>query len=133
MTYAEKLKDPRWQKKRLEILQRDGFKCMVCKDDKSTLNIHHKMYLKDTDPWNYSPQLLITLCEDCHKSEESNKQHIKMDLQLLYSLGYNNDTLHELYGYIEYTLSAYKITPSQINSIISSALSHYARTGGQDG
>ncbi len=25
--YASKLKDPRWQKKRLEILQRDDFAC----------------------------------------------------------------------------------------------------------
>lgn len=27
MTYAEKLKDPRWQKKRLRILERDAFAC----------------------------------------------------------------------------------------------------------
>ena len=25
--YVEKLKDPRWQRKRLEIMQRDGFRC----------------------------------------------------------------------------------------------------------
>jgi len=27
LTYSEKLKDPRWQKKRLEILSRDNFTC----------------------------------------------------------------------------------------------------------
>jgi len=29
-TYAEKLKHPLWQRKRLEILNRDGFKCAQC-------------------------------------------------------------------------------------------------------
>ncbi len=28
MTYAEQLKDPRWQKRRLEILQRDEWRCL---------------------------------------------------------------------------------------------------------
>ena len=41
MIYVEKLKDPRWQRKRLEILQRDDWKCYWCKDDKTTLNVHH--------------------------------------------------------------------------------------------
>jgi len=27
MTYKEKLLDPRWQKKRLEVLERDGWAC----------------------------------------------------------------------------------------------------------
>jgi len=26
MTYAEKLKNPKWQKKRLKIFERDGYK-----------------------------------------------------------------------------------------------------------
>lgn len=30
MSYAEQLKDPRWQKKRLEILNRDEWKCTWC-------------------------------------------------------------------------------------------------------
>ena len=32
MGYSEKLKDPRWQKKRLEILERDNFRCQYCGD-----------------------------------------------------------------------------------------------------
>lgn len=28
--YAKKLMDPRWQKKRLEIFKRDGWKCQNC-------------------------------------------------------------------------------------------------------
>ena len=42
--YAEKFKDPRWQKKRLEILERDDFSCRVCYDASNTLHVHHCFY-----------------------------------------------------------------------------------------
>lgn len=29
-SYAEKFKDPRWQKKRLKIMERDNWKCCEC-------------------------------------------------------------------------------------------------------
>ena len=64
--YSEKLKDPRWQKKRLKIMNRDKFTCKLCEDVKTTLNVHHKEYIKDNDPWDYPDNLLITLCMDCH-------------------------------------------------------------------
>ncbi len=70
--YSEKLKDPRWQKKRLEIFQRDEFTCQRCFDDKSTLNVHHRRYIPGRDPWDYPDYLLITLCENCHESEMLN-------------------------------------------------------------
>ena len=66
MTYADKLKDPRWQKKRLEIMERDGFRCRDCGDDESTLNVDHKVYRSGADPWDYPNDDLQTLCEDCH-------------------------------------------------------------------
>lgn len=44
MTYYEMLKDPRWQKKRLEIMERDEFACRDCGDKESTLNVHHTYY-----------------------------------------------------------------------------------------
>lgn len=69
MTYAEKLKDPRWQKKRLEILQRDGFACRVCFDTTTTLHVHHKFYKRGANPWDYPDESLITLCAECHKDE----------------------------------------------------------------
>lgn len=66
MTYAEKLKDPRWQKKRLEVFERDGWRCQTCDDDKTTLAVHHKKYVSGLEPWDYELRLLITLCERCH-------------------------------------------------------------------
>lgn len=65
-TYSEKLKDPRWQKKRLEIFKRDNWRCIFCGDKGTTLNIHHLFYFKDKEPWEVSDGFLITLCEYCH-------------------------------------------------------------------
>lgn len=31
------------------------------------LNIHHKYYIQGHKPWEYTPEALVTLCEDCHK------------------------------------------------------------------
>lgn len=66
-TYSEQLKDPRWQKKRLEIMERDKFTCQRCYDDESTLHVHHKHYHKGRMPWDYEPHELVTLCESCHE------------------------------------------------------------------
>ncbi len=65
MTYSEKLRDPRWQKKRLEILNRDGFACRLCGDKETELHIHHKKY--HGDPWEAKDENLETLCKDCHR------------------------------------------------------------------
>jgi hypothetical protein len=69
ITYAEKLKDPRWQKKRLEIFQRDQFRCMECFSDEKSLQVHHIAY-KGKEPWDTPNKLLITYCHDCHQKEE---------------------------------------------------------------
>ncbi len=64
--WLERYKDPRWQKKRLEILERDNWICRDCGDDQSTLNVHHKWYEKNKDVWGYNDNCYITLCDDCH-------------------------------------------------------------------
>ena len=66
-SYSELLRDPRWQKKRLEIMERDDFMCVHCCDDKSTLNVHHCFYKYGRNPWDYPNNALITVCEECHK------------------------------------------------------------------
>ncbi len=71
-SYSELLKDPRWQKKRLRILERDKFECQSCNDTESTLNVHHCVpYRKDTKIWEYKDTELVTLCENCHKEISS--------------------------------------------------------------
>lgn len=69
-TYAEKLRDPRWQKRRLEVMERDRFTCFRCRSTDKTLNVHHLMYEKGKSPWDYNDSALVTLCEDCHKEVE---------------------------------------------------------------
>ncbi len=74
--YAKKLKHPKWQKKRLQILNRDKFTCKLCGDTETTLHVHHKYYEDGCDPWEYPNTALVTLCEHCHVEVESKKEDI---------------------------------------------------------
>lgn len=74
MTYAEKLKDPRWQRKRLEIMERDGFECSACGRSDNTLHIHHWKY--KANPWDAESDDLSTLCESCHAEVEMLKWNV---------------------------------------------------------
>lgn len=67
--YGELLRDPRWQKLRLKILERDEWTCQICFDTATTLNVHHLDYRDGAKPWEYNHTELVTLCESCHKVE----------------------------------------------------------------
>jgi hypothetical protein len=82
--YLEKLKDPRWQKKRLGIFERDEWTCQSCCSDENTLTVHHKYYIPDREPWDYPDDLLITLCEDCHKEEQELISDLLNDLPRIF-------------------------------------------------
>lgn len=74
-TYSDLLRDPRWQKKRLEIMQRDNFTCQHCGAQDKELQVHHMLYTKGAKPWEYNERHLITLCRQCHEVEsEENKR-----------------------------------------------------------
>ena len=98
-TYAEKLRDPRWQRKRLEILERDGWACRECEAKDKTLHVHHGFYAKGYEPWEYPNESLHTLCEDCHTNYQEAISEIHQGigiaplsaLQLI--LGFVNGTL----------------------------------------
>lgn len=75
-TYAQKLKDPRWQKKRLKVMERDNFTCRDCRADDKPLHVHHCHYAKG-DPWDTPTELLLTLCEDCHAIRGDAEQRAK--------------------------------------------------------
>ena len=72
ISYAEKLKHPKWQKKRLEIMQRDNFTCQICKDEETELHIHHFKYSQQA-PWEEPNVKLITICKLCHESEHGQR------------------------------------------------------------
>lgn len=72
-TYSEMLKDPRWQKVRLEKLQEAEWMCQRCMDKETMLSVHHKRYVKGRKPWEYKPYELVVLCQPCHEEEHSAK------------------------------------------------------------
>ncbi len=95
-TYWQKLKDPRWQRKKNSILERAGYECSNCGADDKTLHAHHRIYRKNTEPWDYEDEVLSCLCEDCHKNE-----HIERDrLAELLALS-DESELGRICGYIQ--------------------------------
>ena len=81
--YAEKLLDPRWQKRRLEILERDKWTCRIGSETHKSLQVHHAAYLPGVEPWDHPDHLLMTLCCDCHAKETREKA--MADLALLHA------------------------------------------------
>lgn len=73
-TYYEKLKSPLWQKKRLDVLNSSGFSCDRCCDDSEQLHVHHKIYKKGLNPWEYPNYNYSVLCDSCHK-----EAHVAID------------------------------------------------------
>jgi 5-methylcytosine-specific restriction endonuclease McrA len=66
-TYARLLKDPRWQKKRLEVFNRDRWTCQGCRATTKELQVHHTRYAAGGMPWDVPLRDLVTLCIDCHR------------------------------------------------------------------
>jgi 5-methylcytosine-specific restriction endonuclease McrA len=66
--FLSQYKDPRWQKKRLQILERDNFECRSCTDNTQMLHVHHLLYDSNAKVWEYDDKDLITLCDTCHQA-----------------------------------------------------------------
>lgn len=129
--YSESLRDPRWQRKRLEVLERDSFTCRECRSSDKTLNVHHLMYTGRA-PWMTPSFALLTLCEDCHK-EQSNADHqiAKNSVPILWDPLILFSTLGERYSFdssdfqeLAYALCvASRVAPERvIQSIVDIAL-----------
>lgn len=88
MTYEEKLKKPSWQKRRLLILERDGWRCSYCNNSERQLEVHHKIYLDLPNPEDYSNDLLTTLCSVCHKNELQRPVQERMLINTLKTKGF---------------------------------------------
>lgn len=67
MNYREQLRDPRWQRFRLKILERDNWRCTVCGIDVVELHVHHIDYGRN--PWDIPPSSAATVCHTCHAIE----------------------------------------------------------------
>src|SRR5437016_1991470 len=93
-SYSEHRRHPKWQKKRLKIVEAAGFKCQECGADDVILNVHHSYYKNGRAVWDYPDESLKCLCENCHKKiqEIQNRLH-----QQINKLNYNG--LLRLLGY----------------------------------
>ena len=84
--YATKRLDPRWQKKRLEILSRDEFTCRDCGDKDNTLHVHHCLYHRGAEPWEYENDELRTLCAECHERRAAIEHDVKLEFARLLAM-----------------------------------------------
>ena len=114
--YQKKLLDPKWQKKRLEILERDEFTCRCCAETEKTLHVHHLIYRRELkNPWDYPNNLLVTLCEDCHSEENEYKKLVKEILFDLFT-ELSSKTACELYHAIDPSyFIAYKLVDNELD------------------
>lgn len=72
--YSELLRDPRWQKKRLKILEYADWRCQICGVSDRTLHCHHSYYRKGKLPWQYPDGSIIAVCDDCHENKIHRKK-----------------------------------------------------------
>ena len=91
MTYAEKLKDPRWQRLRLEVMQAADFQCEDCGAKDKTLSVHHKKYVWGRKPWEYKPEELSCNCQPCHQRRHDLLEKINKGQGTLGQLANNPD------------------------------------------
>jgi len=72
ITYNKLLNCFQWRAKRLEILFRDKYSCTICNRVDKNNAVHHKYYIVQKFPWEYSNDALETLCHNCHKNLHKN-------------------------------------------------------------
>ena len=98
--WSSAYRDSRWQKKRLEILNRDGFVCSECgaSGDGVLLHVHHLYYDQGVAPWECVDESMLTLCDECHE-----KIHVlkKLLLGRLVSGNSLEGLMMELIGYCD--------------------------------
>lgn len=138
-SYAELLKDPRWQKKRLEIMQRDNFTCQHCLSTDKPLQVHHLVYEKGKKPWAYKNEELITLCEECHRLETEESNYVYEQYKdLLYNFkmsGFSIIVLSAIFQLISETLYSCRLGKKQsfydeeVKRIIKSAICVTGQSG----
>ena len=87
VSYSNQLRDPRWQKKKAKILERDKYTCQNkrCQSTTKNLQVHHLEYIPGILAWEYPDDMLITLCEDCHDAENGRvtlEKHLATTLKM---------------------------------------------------
>lgn len=63
MSYSKYLQSAEWQNRRKGALRRAGYRCQLCSNKDSILDVHHRTYKRLGDEHNSD---LIVLCRECH-------------------------------------------------------------------
>lgn len=98
--FKDQYKHPKWQKKRLEVLEREDYTCQDCGNTESTLHIHHGYYERDKMLWEYPSKTLWCLCEGCHSVWEDVKRDFHYEigqLNLADCMGESKHLIHEIH------------------------------------
>ena len=116
MFISDQYRDPRWQRLRLRVFERDGWKCRMCNQDGKTLHAHHPVYRAFSEgPWDYEVDELVTVCEDCHEEEHETKNLGKSAMLLEFvkqGVWSEEDFLH--YSVLVERIDWKRSTPAQI-------------------
>jgi 5-methylcytosine-specific restriction endonuclease McrA len=83
-TYAEKLADVRWKRKRDEMLRRSNYTCCECGaplvSGTMDLQVHHVVYISCLEPWDYPDELLLVVCDWHHRERQAVEQAIFVEV-----------------------------------------------------
>jgi len=79
-TYSDKLREVKWQQKRLSILLRDGWKCRDCGNPNPELGleVHHCYYLAGVHPGDHPDEAMLSLCHPCHQIRQPREQALHL-------------------------------------------------------
>ena len=67
-SYNALLSTKPWKDFRKIIIKHSNYTCKLCgKKYRYGLQVHHKVYRKDTKPWDYSISDVLCLCINCHR------------------------------------------------------------------
>ncbi len=68
--YERLLKSDYWKGYSYSLIKERNFTCEDCGrrfyGERNKLQVHHLVY-RDVNPWSYSPDEVVVLCEECHK------------------------------------------------------------------
>ena len=65
--YESLLNTAEWRQKRAEIVARDRDVCQRCGETGIPIEVHHRYYMANTQPWEYDNDALVSVCRPCHK------------------------------------------------------------------
>lgn len=68
-SYTQKLADPRWQLTRIKHLERTHSTCEDC-GRKGPVDLHHRVYGRGCEPWEYPDDNFVVVCRPCHLRRE---------------------------------------------------------------